>query len=391
MPNLTRNYGDRLDRLIARRTAPVAMKKSMALATAAEADSYQASPIYEVYNQIQQDGKAVKYAVGAMQQVDPKYTEVTYGEGDRIKNQLSKAFAKQGIGCDFEYQGSVPCNLHIKSYSDIDLLAITDRFVTLEPPQKPSRPYDGNPVDDLRDIRVSSAACLRDSFPAATVDDSGAKSISVEGGSLQRKVDIVPANWFDTNAYAASSAKRDRAIQILDHKSGRRIKNQPFLHAYKIDQKDKSVTGGLRKVIRLMKSLRYDSEGSVRMSSYDIAGIGYGMSDYQLSVTAERQVALLMRLKEHLDYLAVNSDARERLLVPDQSRPVFCLGHATIDDLEALRDEVDDLVEAVAKDLNRSFENLAEARVSFKPPQQWPRPPQFDVPPIGTRIINRPR
>jgi len=53
--------------------------------------------------------------------------------------------------------------------------------------------------------------------------------------------------------------------------------------------------------------------------------------------------------------------------VPDGTRQVFCNGHANIDQLSAMQAEVDDLIEAVAKDLNRSFEKLAEARISFRP------------------------
>lgn len=375
----TRNYSDRLDRLIDRRTQPVQIKMSSMRAAAYDREYYSASPIHEVYNQIENDGKALQYAVGAMQRVDPRYTDQTYAEGDRIKAQLSAVFSTSGINCEFEYQGSVPCDIHIKSFSDIDLLAITDRFVTLEPPQKASNPYQGDPVRDLREIRDATARCFREQFSDSTVDDSGGKSISISGGSLARKVDVVAANWYDTNDFASSSAKRDRGIQILNHLTGERIHNQPFKHAYLIHQKDHHVGGGLRKIVRLMKSLRYDSDGAIQLSSFDLAAIGFGMPDWQLVTTPDRQIALLPRLKEHIDNLWNNPTAREAIFVPDGSRRVFTQGHATIEGLEALKDEVDDLVYAVAKDLDRSFENLAEARLSFKPAERWTRPPHFPI------------
>lgn len=363
-----RNYADRFDRLVERRTAPVhaPVKKSMVTAEL-EREVYQAPVVNEAFNRIEQDGKATRYAVGAMEPVDENYTRITYEQGKRIENQLTKAFDKCGIECEFEYQGSVPCEIHIKAHSDIDMLAITGRFTTLERPQTPKHPYAGEPVEDLREIRTEATDCLECEFPAATVDSSGRKSISIEGGSLSRKIDIVPANWFDTNDYARTKQQRDRGVMILDNKSGVRLTNYPFLHIDRVDTRDRQVAGGLRKVARLMKSLKYDSDGHVKLSSYDIVGIAYAMPTSDLIAPRELQLGLLYRLKQFLDRLAWDDALRTDIVVPDGTRKVFCDGHADVDQLAAMQDEVDDLIQAVAKDLNRSFEKLAEARISFRP------------------------
>tara|TARA_R110002073_G_scaffold80260_1_gene193364 strand:- start:4871 stop:6022 length:1152 start_codon:yes stop_codon:yes gene_type:complete len=362
------NYSDRFERLVERRTAPVPspVKKSMIEAIYDERDVYRASATNEIYNQIEQEGKATRYAIGAMEPVDENYTRITYEEGKRIENQLEKAFAKCGIECEYRYQGSVPCDLHIKAHSDIDMLAITRRFWSLEPPLEPSYPYQGKPVEDLREIRRETADCLDGAFPQAVVDKSGPKSISIVGGSLRRKVDIVPANWLDTNLYSQTRLERDRAIQILHDETGERIKNFPFLHIDRVHQRDIAVFGGMRKVARLMKSLKYDSDNHVTLSSYDIAGIAYAIPDSSLIAPRELQLQLLYRLKQFLDQLAEDEPLRNSLIVPDGTRRVFCDGHANLDRLKAMQDEVDDLVKAVAMDLNRSFDKLAEARISFK-------------------------
>src|SRR5262249_14386110 len=158
-------------------------------------------------------------------------------------------------------------------------------------------------------IRSTSYECLRETFPAAEVDDTGAKSVTICGGSLCRKIDVVPANWYDTNAYIRSRAKRDRAIQGLNIKTGERIKNTPFLHNYLIDLRDRNVGGGLRKVVRLMKSLKYDSE-NISLSSYDLVAIGYRMPEHQLRTVAGEEIGLLARLKSYLDRLAADAELR---------------------------------------------------------------------------------
>ena len=134
-------------------------------------------------------------------------------------------------------------------HSDIDLLAITRRFRTLEPPQKPSCPYYGDPVADFLGIRSTSHRCLEKAFPTAEIDNNGTKSLTISGGSLSRKIDVVPANWYDTNRYAEMRAERYRAIQVLNVKSGERIVNMPFMHNYLIQELDRKTGGGLRKVI----------------------------------------------------------------------------------------------------------------------------------------------
>lgn len=360
------NYDRRLQALIERRTAPMELtlnaRRKGAVLT--EGEFYQASPIYEVYRRLGGEGSAVRYTVGAMARVDPRYTEITYEQGDRVQNQLDKALRQADAACDFEYQGSVTNDTHIKSYSDIDLLAITCRFWTLEPPQKPTQPYLGNPVEDLKAIRTTSCQCLRETFPAAEVDDSGAKSVTISGGSLSRKIDVVPANWHDTNSYAQSKAKRFRAIEVLNVKTGERAKNTPFLHNYLISVLDEKTVGGLRKVIRLMKSLKYDS-GRVSLSSFDLTAIGYNMPEFQLCTGPGEEILLLVRLKIYLDSLVVQSEHRLEMLVPDGSRKVFSDGHATLAGLDELRTEVDDLVEAVGRNRQKSFAKLAEARVAY--------------------------
>lgn len=83
----------------------------------------------EVYTRIAQTD-SVKYVVGAMQPIDPRYTKNTYAAAERVWNQLDSHLT---IGCDREYQGSVTNDTHIKAKSDIDVLLLIQHFVTLEP------------------------------------------------------------------------------------------------------------------------------------------------------------------------------------------------------------------------------------------------------------------
>ena len=336
---------NRLERLAARRV-----------------DEFVARPTlqHEVYRRIH-ESESVKYAVGAMQPIDPEYTKNTFAEGERVRNQLQNNLV---TGCEYEYQGSVTSDTHIKARSDIDLLVLIAKFYSLEPPQQAARPYAGNPIEDLLDLRSDAIRVLASAFPQATVDSSGAKSVTIEGGSLRRKVDVVPANWLDTNAYANTGNKVFRGVQILDAKKKERLKNTPFLHNARIAEKDRRTGGGLRKAIRLLKSLKYDSE-SISFSSYDLAALAYNMDDMHLPGTKGMELLVVAKCREFCRAVANDPTVRASLAVPDEHRRVFDPGHATTEGLQALVNELDRLSADILLENARSFRRLEEARLDY--------------------------
>lgn len=233
----------------------------------------------EVYDRISED-ESVKYAIGAMQPIDKEYTNNTYEEGDRVKAQLDKSLNTQGAAVvEFEYQGSVTNNTHIKAHSDIDLLALHAHFYTIQPPGKPTILYQGDVLTDLKNLRTSCTQVLKSAYPTVSVNDAPGKAISLDGGSLRRKIDVVISNWWDTVEYQTSGLAFQRGVHVFDSKANIRVENRPFLHNAKIDEKDRLLDGNVRKVARLLKSLKYDADTKVDMSSYDITSIAYRIPD----------------------------------------------------------------------------------------------------------------
>lgn len=312
-------------------------------------------------DRLRDEGTAVKYAVGAMQPIDRQYTDNTYREGDRVKNQLEKA----SLVCEFAYQGSVTNDTHIKAHSDIDLLTLTCKFVTVDTPGPVTNPYSGNPVIDLILLRLASVQWLQSKFPEATIDTSGSKSVSLSGGSLRRKIDVVSSNWRNTREFTLLGQSHTRGVDVLDMQEKQTIRNLPFLHNARIAEKDDLTYGGLRKVARLLKSLRYDADQPVEISSYDITALAYAMGVNELRVTRSGDLLLVERAKVHLDTVAANSSTREGLFVPNGTRRIFGNGGATLKGLNDLRREVDRLLYEIQNDLQRSFRNLNAARIEY--------------------------
>lgn len=271
-------------------------------------------------------GEYTKYIIDACRPVDSKYTQRLLEQGDRVENQLQKRITDQYPGIEFRRQGSVSNNTHIKYYSDIDVLTIIDKFVTIQHPQVVTWPYLGVPEDDLLALRKVCVNELRGAFPRATVDDSGSTSVSVCGASLVCKVDIVPSNWFDTNEFAQSNQEHLRGIMVLNKHDMIRKKNYPFLFNSSLDKFDTSKFGLPRMLIRLLKTIRSDATddgNKIDFSSYDICSIAYHMPDSLYSLNPHTPLDVLRNFLIWSEYLIVNPSFRDSIGVIDGSRKIF--------------------------------------------------------------------
>jgi hypothetical protein len=301
--------------------------------------------------------EAIKYALGAIQELEAKYTKISIEEGNRVRDQLKTGLNTAGIPVTFEYQGSVPLNVHIRFSSDIDLLVLHDGFVTVDRtgPRAPTyRTLPGSVLADMLTLRGSCESILEQKFPAVTVDKTGAKSIALSGGSLQRKVDVVPSHWHDTAAFQQSRAKHDREVKVLDKNDLTLVTNRPFLHMQRIEEKDQRTSGGTKKVIRLLKNLKKDSSQEIKLTSYDIAALVWHLNDDALRKPSYLELSLVAEVQKYLQLLADNPSFAKTLDVPDQSRKILDTAEK-LQSLHQLKMEVDELAVDIAREINPIF------------------------------------
>lgn len=324
------DINERLSRLRERRTAdPTWASFSEAVAAGSRQLSTDALEAEEWERRGTSNQRWTRYAIGAMQAVGKKYTEVSVKTGERVANQLRDRLANVGVSAEFKLQGSVPLDVHIRRVSDVDVLAITKDFFTYSP--RGVRALQGgyrHPTQKtssgvLSELRQSVESCLDDAFPAANVDKEGAKAVKVSGGSLQRSVDVVPAHWHDTNEYQASGRQTERAVTIYNKASRQTIHNLPFLHIERVGNRCDSIAGGLRKAIRLCKSVKADSDRDIQLSSYDIAAAMYHADMRALRLGQFSDLSVLSETQRHLDALCRDKSTAGKLWVPDGSRVVF--------------------------------------------------------------------
>ena len=313
------------------------------------------SESFESLNEV----NGVKYTIGAMASVESQSTKISIDEGNRVADSLIRSLQNNGESVTKRLQGSVALDVHIKGYSDVDMLIIVTNPVSIELPIVNPDGYSPttdprSSVNIARDVRVKSERLLPANFPAAKVDATGNKSISLEDGSLKRKVDIVPAIWFDSTNYQRSGQEYDRGIKIYHKDDHELILNYPFTHIKKVDDRDTLFTGNLKRVIRLMKNMiadmpDYKKGTAKKLSSYDLAAIAFHMNE-DLIAPQYMRLSLVEKTRAHLSLLNNAKAYRDTLDVPDGSRKIF----DTDDKSEALgilTSEITDLANAIYNEL----------------------------------------
>ena len=238
--------------------------------------------------------EAQEYVTRAMEELPARSTEISYEEGNRVKQHLKEELPNYGFNPDFEYQGSVPCNTHIKFHSDIDLLVIIDKFETVENSARIRNRYTGDPKEELTNLKIS-------------------------GGSLRRQIDVVPANWYNSENWYNYNLDYYRGIQIFDSKTKERYKNFPFLNIHLIDEKDRQTCGLYRPLVRLAKTLKEDSESNINISSYDIQALLYNMDNSNFFQNVKDT---LIYTTDYLYKTVQNPYKYQSLVVPDGTRRI---------------------------------------------------------------------
>jgi hypothetical protein len=361
------SYYRKLGNLQDRRSLPEDIRKKYVLDSAYDS-------INESYLALN-ESDVVKYAVGIMQAVPKRYTEISFKEGERVASSLKSGLRNEIDNITHEFQGSVPLDIHIKGASDVDVLVFHPYLIAQKPWEYAAAYTSVNDgltmIDRIRQLRCSSERVLINNFPAASIDITKAKAINLKGGSLQREIDIVPAHWYDTIEYQRHGHKEDREVRIYDKSTNKTISNSPFKHMKRIRDRDAVYNGNLNRVCRMLKNLKEDST-EIRykildkISSYDIASLVYCM-DSDLTCPEYFELGLVSKTRDYLIDISSNDCEKGcEMMTPDGSRRVIDSAGKK-DALIVLAVEVNDLLKSITNSLGIfSNEVMAINRLSSK-------------------------
>ncbi len=308
-------------------------------------------------------GKVSRYILGAMTPVSEEYTKNTYKEADRVISHLDREMKE----VKFKFQGSVTNNTHIKRHSDIDILIVDQRcYSYANPVVDPSRyttPYKGNPVEDLIEVRHKSTQVIRDNFPKVNINTQKSKCIALSGGSLTRDIDLVPSHDWHTIEYQKTGYDYHIGVQVLDYHNRVRVGNTPFYHNELLSRKDKESLSYFKRAVRLIKTVKVDSDKEIKFSSYDITAILYHMGNSKLDV-GNNPLNLVENIYTYFVEIANDRDWLYKLEVPDKSRKII-RGDNDYKEFVALVWELHYLYEELKKEMDTDYLWKKDFRYSF--------------------------
>jgi len=309
---------------------------------------------------------ALEYVKRSMQGVAKEYTDRSIEAGTAVKNHLKEVL----FSVDYEYQGSVMTNTHIKGNSDIDLLVLCDKFYYADNSGVENKysnavslyqltdfqinrlkghinsgNYSGNSSQDLANIRMKSENKMQATYYIC--DTTKPKCIAVTNQNLHRDVDIVVAAWHKTYEGIRDGVSKKNSIRVYDkdHDDVGRVES-PFVSIDRINTKDSSVNGRLKKMIRFVKTLKYDSQKLIDLSSFEINAICYNIDTFKYSGKAFYD--LVPVVAQEFAKIVTNASYRDSIMSVDGSESVFRGKEKKSNSIALMYLEIDELL----KDLN---------------------------------------
>lgn len=293
----------------------------------------------------------LKYLIESMRPIDKKYNDKTLEAADNVMGHLERGL-QLSFNRDYRKQGSVMAGTHIKLYSDVDLLAIINDYCFLEPALcPPQSPYQGVPTSDIENLRTQATAILKRQYD--DVDDTGTKSIAIFNKNLRRKVDVVFSFWYNTAEYEQRQIEYYRGIYLFDFPKKDKILDYPFAHINNVNQKGDSTNDGSRKGVRLLKTLKADSEADIKLNSFQLTTIVHSIDNSLLYYFTGREVDIAKAMSTEMNRLISDSTYRKSVKSPNGIENPLS-DDACVTCLKALKRDLDLLIE----DCNGEAKNL---------------------------------
>ncbi|RZK17802.1 MAG: hypothetical protein EOO43_13140 [Flavobacterium sp.] len=239
-------------------------------------------------------------------------------------------------------------NSHIK-VSDFDLLVIIDRYHYVAPGIPVVSPYEGEPKDDISELRMQSFKILNDIYDE--VDDSNEKCITIFNKALHRKVDVVFGFWYNTQKYNETSDEFYRGIKFKP------IQTQPdfpFAHIRIVNAKGDTTIDGSRMGVRLLKTLKEDCEENLSdIKSFQLTSLVHSIDNSILSYQAGNEIKIAQSISSPLGKVINDDEFRKTIESPNGIEKEVIPAPLT-KKLQRLKIDLDTLIEDATKDLRNS-------------------------------------
>lgn len=296
----------------------------------------------------------VKYLIESMRPIDQKYNNKTIDAANRVQKHLQDGFNLH-FNRTYRTQGSVRTGTNIKVHSDFDLLTIIDKY--FYPEVSNGNTYtDSDPNDDIKELRKQATKILKGIYDE--VDDTHDKCVSIFNKSLDRKVDVVFGFWYNSQKYEQTKGERNdeyfRGIYLYKFPNGPRKLDYPFAHIHQVNSKGDTTTDGSRRGIRLLKTLRADSDTELNsLKSFQITSIVHSIANLNLQYSPGNEITIAKAISDEMKKLIDEPTYRKEVKSPNGMETPLAKDE-TVPEIKRLKEDLDILIEDSAKEILNS-------------------------------------
>ena len=291
----------------------------------------------------------VKYMLESMRPIEQKYNAKTIEAADRVQKHLESKF-QLSFTRAYRTQGSVKTQTNIRVHSDFDLLSIIDSYQYYETSTGSS--YSGNPDQDIQNLRSQAVTILKNIYDE--VENTNEKCVSIFNKDLYRKVDVVFGFWYNTNEYEKSKNEYYRGIYLYKFPAGPKERDYPFAHIAQVNTKGDQTNDGSRRGIRLLKTLRADSDVELKVvKSFHLTSIVHSINNTNLYYSASRELSIAQAMSNEMDRMISDEAYRKSIKSPNGTENPF-FSSSTVPEIVKLKDDLDTLIVDCSKEIMQS-------------------------------------
>ncbi|MEM6735839.1 MAG: hypothetical protein AAF620_07200 [Bacteroidota bacterium] len=294
--------------------------------------------------------KSVKYALESMVEIDPSYAYKVYAISRKIHEKISKALKKRGYHLDYRYQGELKTYSNILLYGDVEIMVI-------------KKEVSDKPHLEVQRLAMELLDILRGDPAFKSIDYGDKTRIRITALKPTCEIDILPSVWINSAEFKHTKNEIYRGIAEFDFKKKKVKKYLPFLNIARINARDQHTNGAFKRLSRLLKTLRADSEERIDLKDSEINAMIYALSENMLKIDHKNILSVLPKVGSLLNKIDTDSTYFQHVLSPTGKDRVFS-GHPEKQaEVGKLKVALTQLIEDLKSDLGNKKQSLESSLV----------------------------
>lgn len=283
-------------------------------------------------------GDCIKYCLECMHEIEPSYSYKSFHIARKLQEKLNKELQARNINVDFRYQGPIQTETHILLFGGIELIVLQESF-------------DNTPWKTVKDLTREIIDILSADPNYQSVDYSDKYHINVKSVKPTCEINILPAIWLENPDFKETRREIDRGILEFNFQKKTKRKYLPFRNIARVNSKDRKTNGGLKSIIRLLKTLQRDAQEKISLTNYEISSLMYAVPDKQLIYDQKKPLSLLGIASAQLNRASSDQKFIETLISPSKRELVFGKKPGKIEEITKLKVELDKLIVDIKEEL----------------------------------------